>query len=229
MVDEKTADYVSKDDLKAFIASFEQKMADKETAFKKELEVKENAIHASYAKKLKKLGLDEASQDEDSPDRKPTKREMELQSNVEKLVKRLEEGETRTKMAERRSSVQDQLIKSGINPKAVNTVYDLLNARQVFVEGEDGMLRMKVDAEGIGGVALPVSDALKHFTKSDEGQLFLAPKMTGGGSGAKNTTPSSVSNGTSGDEKKPFNPYGNLEVDWAAIGREQFLKTVPNT
>jgi signal recognition particle GTPase len=218
--DGKSSEFVSKSDLQVMMATFEQKMTERETSFKKELETQSNQIHSSYAKKLKKLGMDTSStatSEEDPEDvsptsgRKPSKRELELQTNIEKLVKEMEDTKTRAKQAERRQTVTDQLLKSGVNPKAVDTVYTLFNARDALVEAEDGSLKLKVNVgESASNVALPLTDALKHFMQSDEGQIFQTPLGTNG-SGGK--TPAAAK--TSTDKDIPA--YRKIDVDWAAV------------
>ena len=162
-----TTDFVSKSDLQVLMATFKQEIAQMQSLHKAEMVEKENQIHSSYAKKLKKFGVEDKAEDEaeDAPSRKFSKREMEMQANVERLVKEIDETKARAKQAEQRTAITDHLIKGGINPKAVDTVYTLLQAKQALVEGEDGILRMKVTVDGGATVPLPVADALKHFVK----------------------------------------------------------------
>src|ERR1700688_665469 len=91
-------------DMQVVLAQFEQRMADREAAFKKDMEVQANQIHSSYSKKLKKLGLEDkvadGAEEDDSPNRKPTKKEMELTQTLEKMLKKTEEAELRAKQAQ---------------------------------------------------------------------------------------------------------------------------------
>lgn len=208
-------DFASKSDLQVLLANFEQKLSERDSVFKKELETQANQIHSSYAKKLKKLGVQEnasVEEDDESPTRKPTKRELELQTNLEKLLKEMDDTKARTKAAEMRTKVADALLKSGINPKAVDTLYTLLNAKGAFSEDEGGSLKMKVDVDGGANVALPLNDALKHYIKSDEGQLFLAPLGTNG-SGAKSPTPAKEAPPTN----KPGVALRLQDIDWNGV------------
>lgn len=216
MSDDKP-NFVSKDDLQVLIASFEQKMQDREDNFMKMLEKKENQIHSSYLQKMKKAGLEvtpSTEEDESTPARKPTKRELELQDNLEKLLKEMEDTKARTKAAEMRTKVNDTFLKSGINPKAVDSLYTLLNARGALSEDETGSLRMKVDVEGNASVALPLADALKRYVQSDEGQLFLAPLGTSG-SGAKTPTAPKTAPEAAPKPKVALRPQ---DIDWGNTG-----------
>lgn len=214
MSDENKPEFASKADLQVMFAAFEQKIGDMQKAHKTEMETQANQIHSSYSKKLKKLGLNESTNEEEteeSPTRKPTKRELELQTNLEKLVREMEDSKTRVKMAERKQTVSDQLLKGGINPKAVDTLYTLLNARNAFVDAEDGSLKLKVDVEGGANVALPLQDAIKHFVKSEEGQLFMAPLGAAGSGGKTPTTSAKAGTG------KDVPEYRKIDVNWNAV------------
>jgi hypothetical protein len=224
MTDEK--DFVSKADLDVFLASLKQEIAKRDDAMLKEFDVRENKIHSSYAKKMKAVDKTASEEDvvDDSPSRRPTKRELELQSSMEKLVKELEDNKIRASAAERFKKVNESYLKNGINPKAVDMLYKIHSADQAFTEDEIGNLMMKVSVDGGAQVSLPIEKAMTYFTKSEQGQLFMAPKGAAG-SGAKSQT-ATTNNGTSNNKQSDVPLYQQVigkdfqttpEVDWNSV------------
>jgi hypothetical protein len=201
---------ITKADIEVLLATQEQKFSEKLTAreaeFRKELDIQANKIHSSYAKKLKAANVETQEEDstEGSPSRRPTKRELELQENLEKMVRRAEEADKQAILAKQKNTFTDLLLKNGFNPEAVDTVHTLMSAKNAFTE--DG--KMKVNVDGVE-VALPFDSAVKQLVKSPEAKFFLAPKGANG-SGSKPPIPTPSSNGN-----KP-----KLDVDWAAIAHD---------
>jgi hypothetical protein len=213
MVDNNEGNFVSKDDLQVLMAQFTQKMADQQTEFAKQLDIQANKIHSSYAKKLKNLpssSLSTEEVNEEAPEgaqsRKPTKRELELQDNVEKLVSRLEESDKKARLATQKSSFTDHALKAGFDQTAIDTLWKLQSANNAFVDDGENGFRMKVVHDGVE-VALPLDSAMSKLANTPEAKFFLAPKGIGGSGGTK---PQDIK--TKSPTKSP------IEVDWGAIG-----------
>lgn len=214
--------YVTKEDLASLLqvslAGLEQKFSSlietQSQKYEKDWEIKANKIVSSYANKVKKTdaSAEVVDNDDDSKPRKPTKHELELQANLEKLIKNQEEVAVRAKAAERYKSVSEAIIAGGLSPDSVDTLNTIWNAKNAFIEGDDGVLRLKVDVEGGANVALPLPDAIKHFSASKQGQFFVLPK---GAKGA-GTTPPDVNAGKVVDKKsdvKASSPRDRLRVE----------------
>lgn len=232
MVDEQP---LTKADLQVFLAALQQetdtKLATQRADLLKEFDTRENKIHSSYAKQLKKAGVNTqalADDDEDAPlTHKPTKKELEMQANIEKLVRERDEEKATAKAATQKQAIIDQLIKSGFKNESVDTLHKLFRTDNLISEDEDGNLMLKVTPENSKAkVSLPLEDALKHYSKSNEGKLFIAPLGTQG-SGAK-TNNSSNSNNTDNSQNNKT-PLGRerpkwaqiATVDWAAVSKDQ--------
>lgn len=211
---------VSKTDLEVLIATFDQKLQAREEKLLKEFDVRENKIHSSYAKKMKQFAPASDPSDEDvevSPDktvaRKPTKREMELQDSVEKLIKRSEDAEKKALAAAQKNQFSEHLLKNGFAPEALDTVYTLQTAKEAFSQDELGNFQMKVNVDG-ANVVLPIEKAASYFAKSAEAKFFLAPKGVAG-SGGKSPAETPSNNGK---------PKERVVVDWNAAAHDMGFK-----
>ena len=208
---------VSMADLNALLEAFnskleiaESKSQEREKAFRAELDLQANKIHSSYAKKMKKLGSqDEETEPDTEGTRRPTKRELELQDSIEKMIKKSEESERKARVANLRGTFAEQLVKSGVDPEAVDTIFTVMQAKGAFIDdGEDQPFKLKVNVDGVP-VSLPLDSAIKHYVKSPEAKFYIKP-IGAAGSGA---TPKQSVN------KSTFTKNTAIEVDWAAAAK----------
>jgi len=219
-------DEATKSEIQVLLAAMQQesdaKLAAQEAKLLKEFDTQANKIHSSYAKQLKKAGINTAQADdeeEDSPNRKPTKKELEMQANIEKLVREGEEAKAKAKDATQKQTVIDHLIKSGYKPEAVDTVYKIFRADNLISEDADGNLLLKVQPiNSQAKVSLPITDALKHYAQSAEGKNFVPP-LGAQGTGAKETNPTKTTNATDNGGNKRGSR--NVIVNWEAVSQNQ--------
>jgi signal recognition particle GTPase len=187
-------------------ALIDQKLAEQRTSLTKEFDIRENKIHASYAKKFKQDAPVEDDTSDTEPRRRLSKSEVEANQNVEKLVKMLESERSATRLANFKNTLTDHLLKNGINPEAVDTVYTVMKAKNAFVDDGENGFRVKVNVEG---QELPLSpeSAVKHYVSSPEAKFFLAPKGAAGTGAAKVVSnPGTNSSSNSSDIRQKLSP-----------------------
>lgn len=213
-------DEATKSEITVLLAALKQEneanLATQRTELTKEFEVIANKIHSSYAKQLKKAGIATQSDndDEDAPTHKPTKRELEMQTNIEKLVRERDEEKAIAKAATQKQAIVDQLLKGGFKQEAVETVHKLFRADNLISEDAEGNLLLKVTpTNSQARVSLPIAEALKHYGQSNEGKLYLQPLGTNG-SGAKDAPANKVAPDNGGDNKRGSR---NVTVNWDAV------------
>ena len=94
-------------------------------------------------------------------------------------------------------------------PAQADAVYKLQQVDNAFVPDGKGGFNWKVKANGLD-VALPVTDATKHFIKSELAESLLPAKTNGGGTKIPNPTDST---------SKPAGRQ-NMVVDWASVNKD---------
>lgn len=181
------------DQIKALFGSFKQEIMT-------EVNTSTNKALSSYKQDTKKLlsknKVDTTDLEDDVVEddgsgvpRRPTKRELALQSNVEKLLERLDTADKNTRLANNKAKFVEVATKAGILPEAIDMVYQLNSPKFVDIEGVGTMWKVEV-GDGLAQ-DLPVEKAINYYIKTPEAKFFLNPKGnkgTGTKPGSSSTT-----------------------------------------
>jgi len=101
-----------------------------------------------------------------------------LQAKYDAAEKKAAEAETKRRDALLRQSVDEALVKAGVDAKLVRQARGyLVDSLKATCFSEDGDLVVMV---GSDGEEVELSVGLKSFLKSDEGKLYLPPRGTAG-------------------------------------------------
>jgi hypothetical protein len=172
----ETTPGITLDQIKALFGSFK-------TEIMTEVNQTTNKALSSYKQDTKKLlskknvdtaELEDDVVEDDGVSRKPTKRELALQSNVEKLLERLDTADKNTRLANNKAKFVEVATKAGILPEAIDMVYQLNSPKFVDIEGVGTMWKVEV-GDGLAQ-DLPVEKAINYYVKTPEAKFFLNPK-----------------------------------------------------
>ena len=145
---------------------------------KAELNAMLNGFRASFKKDFSemKTALQSVSQPKEEPETQGSKskvdpEKIEMQRQIKLLLDREKEREVELSSQKLNSSLREQLLAVGTDPRHIEHALAYVNQKQLVKYDEEGNLKMRVNQ-----VDYDIADGAKLWAKQEDAKLYLAPK-----------------------------------------------------